>query len=1027
MAHLHSDIWDDGSDPTNTNTTPPQHQGAPHPNHQEPPLSPQSSSPLTHSPRSLSAHTDPSSPSPPDSPSIHSSTYASEDEDEDDDDEEEDEPKLKYHRPKGQALHAILKSDAASSLLATDRLLIIGTHWGMVHVMDLAGNEIKRWHSHGASVNAVSIDDAEEYIASGSDDGKVVVRALYSDTTTLLDYKRPIKCVQIDPAYAASASRRIASAGLAGTLMMNEKGWFGHQDHRICQGQGGIYAMAWRNRLIAWADDLGVKVYDTINERQITFIDRPPNSPRADLYRPRLSWRSDTVLLIGWADSVKIAIVKVGSSSSSRFALTHHSPIPSLRFTTDFIICGIAPYGESLLLLAFITEEKEVDEGTEDPGAQKRRVTTLPELRIIDSSTGDEIAGDALAIKGYEYYQPNDYSLAMSITQGDLYFILGAKDLVVARPRELPDRLSWLLDRRKLSMALDVALGAERNALKQGLPSPLRPEHAISVIGQAYLRELIGKEEFRQASSLCPTILGDSESLWEKWVFAFAEKNELKTIIPYIPTNQPKLSSTVYEMILAHFLNTDLKLFSETVKSWSRDLYDIKSVIVAVGAKADAASPEDLELLLDALAELHMANHHPELALEYYLRLHRSDAIDVIEKYKLYPSLQEEAVLFMEYNAYWVAQAKGKQECELGLVELRQGKAVQMLVHAVDAIPIPGVVHQLRPHPPLLHVYLDALFDLDPQLGYEYHDEQVPLYAQYDPHRLLDFLAASNDYDLERALSVCEKYDLVPEQVYILGRMGDNHKALMLIIERLGDVDRAIEFAKEQNDEDLWEDLLKYAMDKPAFIRGLLENAGPHIDPIKLIRRIPEGLTIPDLKNALLKIYHDCALELSLRQGCDRIMADDVVTSTNKLDRAQRHGTLCSPEDMACLICHGPLYVDPTMTSVLFLCKHSFHEGCLLSGEMPSQEVPPLMNGDVQSVQRKIDQSALIRAEMGSQGCPVCRAGGADGPAQGMSGLKAKDPEEMHRPGEEGGSAPQKWVWKAPSVSDLVPMVPLEL
>lgn len=86
-----------------------------------------------------------------------------------------------------------------------------------------------------------------------------------------------------------------------------------------------------------------------------------------------------------------------------------------------------------------------------------------------------------------------------------------------------------------------------------------------------------------------------------------------------------------------------------------------------------------------------MANHHPELALEYYLRLHRSDAIDVIEKYKLYPSLQEEAVLFMEYNAYWVAQAKGKQECELGLVELRQGKAVQMLVHAVDAIPVSAV------------------------------------------------------------------------------------------------------------------------------------------------------------------------------------------------------------------------------------------------------------------------------------------------------------------------------------------------
>lgn len=51
--------------------------------------------------------------------------------------------------------------------------------------------------------------------------------------------------------------------------------------------------------------------------------------------------------------------------------------------------------------------------------------------------------------------------------------------------------------------------------------------------------------------------------------------------------------------------------------------------------------------------------------------------------------------------------------------------------------------------------------------------------------------------------------------VFILGRMGNNKKALMLIINRLGDVQRAIDFAKEQKDDDLWEDLLTYSMDKP--------------------------------------------------------------------------------------------------------------------------------------------------------------------------------------------------------------------
>lgn len=76
--------------------------------------------------------------------------------------------------------------------------------------------------------------------------------------------------------------------------------------------------------------------------------------------------------------------------------------------------------------------------------------------------------------------------------------------------------------------------------------------------------------------------------------------------------------------------------------------------------------------------------------------------------------------------------------------------------------------------------------------------------------------------------------DLVPEMVFLLGRMGNNKQALTLIIERLGDVNRvsrvilrltsslidrsfpkAIDFAKEQADDDLWEDLLKYSETRP--------------------------------------------------------------------------------------------------------------------------------------------------------------------------------------------------------------------
>ena len=92
------------------------------------------------------------------------------------------------------------------------------------------------------------------------------------------------------------------------------------------------------------------------------------------------------------------------------------------------------------------------------------------------------------------------------------------------------------------------------------------------------------------------------------------------------------------------------------------------------------------------------------------------------------------------------------------------------------------------------------------------------MYAEFATRRLIDFLRASSSYDLELAYQICLERDLVPEMVFLLGRMGNNKKALTLIIERMGDVQRAIEFAKEQGDDDLWEDLLGYSETRPGWI-----------------------------------------------------------------------------------------------------------------------------------------------------------------------------------------------------------------
>lgn len=50
------------------------------------------------------------------------------------------------------------------------------------------------------------------------------------------------------------------------------------------------------------------------------------------------------------------------------------------------------------------------------------------------------------------------------------------------------------------------------------------------------------------------------------------------------------------------------------------------------------------------------------------------------------------------------------------------------------------------------------------------------------------------------------------------GRMGNCRRALQMIMEELQDVDKAIEFAKEQDDAELWEDLISYSIDKPRIL-----------------------------------------------------------------------------------------------------------------------------------------------------------------------------------------------------------------
>ncbi|KAH9076989.1 hypothetical protein EDB83DRAFT_2504290 [Lactarius deliciosus] len=926
-------------------------------------------------------------------------TDSEEDEEDEDGDEEDDddEPALKYERF-GGAFQDLLKKDSASALAVSTKFLALGSHSGFVHILDLTGQRIKTFKPHAASVIDVCFDNTAEFIGTASMDGQVFIHSISGTESYTFDMKRPLRSLALEPNFAKRGSRAVVCGGMAGTLVLHEKGWLGHKETLLHLGEGPIWHIRWRGTLIAWANDVGVKIYDTASQTRITYIERQPDSPRPDLFKCTLHWQDDSTLLIAWADIIKVARIRArprdtnlccdGKPTSpfdcmiagviplSPVMTDHKHPVPA--HTRSASTSSTVPAPTSLLVLAYSPVDTSfLHEATDDRTLQARKRAERPELRII-SRAGEELANDALSVTGFQSWGCNDYVLA-EFDQDDTGKTKGY--LVLSPKGHRKDHIAWLVERKRY----EEALGQIEIMESEGLETV-----DATGIGQRYIEHLIGEGDFTKAAKLFSKVCGQDTKRWEDWIFVFAQKQQLQATIPYIPTDKPRLGHLVYEMILAHFLANDRQALQRTINEWPKDIYDISAVIVAIHSELERCTPSsskstalltpaspDTVILMECLAELYTANRQPAKALPFFIRLRRPNVFQLIREHNLFTAVQDQALLLVEFDHELMNKHKDTESNERGV-------AITLLVDHIHSIPIPRVVQQLRSRSRFLFLYLDALFEKDAHLISDFADMLVELYAEYAPAKLIDFLRASSYYNLEAAYKICTERDLVPEMVFLLGRMGDNKKALYLIIERLGDVNRAIDFAKDQNDDDLWEDLLKYSETRPPFIRGLLENVGAEIDPIRLIRRIKNGLEIPGLKPALIKILHDFNLQISLLEGCQAILHGDSSDLAKRLHRDQSSGFLITyvlSAKTLCPICDLPLQESPSTVVLLFLCRHAVHarhvDCCDELPPPPDPVVASVTSGGRSSrgISARIAYTAMVRAKL-RQGCPVCNKEG---------------------------------------------------
>lgn len=800
---------------------------------------------------------------------------------------EEVERKLKYVRLTND-VQTILTKDGVSCLAAHPKFLCIGTHWGSIHLLDFEGNIVnnRQLRSHTVAVNQISIDSRGEFIATCSDDGNVFVYGLYTtEDAQELSLGRCVKSVAIDPLYHKSGNYRRFITG-DDRLMLHERTFLGRtKSVLLCEVEGVVHNMRWHNRFVAWASNIGLRVYDIISRCSLGLIKWDKrNDIIPSTYRCNLTWKDSGTLLVGWVDTVRICGVK--RRQQRLRDVPEYIVEPLSMFRLDYFISGIGSLENNQLVILCYSKEKDENEKA-----------LRPQIFVVEAkkSKCDDLCTDNLLLRGFQDFGCNDYALESLVVE-NLFVIVSPKDIVIANPCDADDRIEWFMEHNKYAEAMEI-VSTENIVLVRN--------SQISV-GKKFLDHLLFMEEYSEAGKLTAKLFGNDKKLWQEEIFKFAQVHQLRQVSAFIPRGEVTLDPYIYEMVLYEYLKLEPEGCLDIVKQWSPSLYNVSAVTNAlIEHLIENPSAE----LLEALAILYTHSGKFDRALGAYLKLQHKGIFQLIIKHNLYNLIHKMIENLMQLD------------CE---------QMIKILLDK-DTIPIDVAVTELQNNKYFLYIYLDALEKKDTKLliTRNLHKDLVLLYASFSREKLLPLLKRSDNYSIEKTLEECKRLEYYPEMVYLLGRMGNTKDALNLVMSQLGDIEQAIEFCKDQNDTDLWHDLIGLSVNNPNFLKVLLQKIGTCVDPRILIRRINEHTEIPGLKNDLVKMMTDYNLQVSVEEGCTKIVVSDCFDLHERLYEVRRKG--CSVEEQhICSACQKCIIDQDRMGNVLiFYCQHVFHEECI--------------------------------------------------------------------------------------------------
>eukprot|EP00834_Sanchytrium_tribonematis_P001774 NODE_46_length_32145_cov_0.918711.p1 type:complete len:933 gc:universal NODE_46_length_32145_cov_0.918711:15699-18497(+) len=842
------------------------------------------------------------------------------------------------------------------SCIAIDQYIVCGGYDGTVHVLKyqnlkspiiqdeesmqlnskaLQYSKLLSYQAH--KVMIMNLDTRDNIVVSAALDGSIYWYQIDTNQIYQLQLNRPVKGIQLygqsssfisrtsQPQFIYTNEHRLAYN--TSSLLNNSKNVVYFEESEPIEN---VHAFG---KLIVTSNLNELRIYE---EKTLIYIVKKDLEmvPQVQIY--------ENTVIVGWKNWVAM------------FAVNNRKVELIFEANLGILICGVGLLEDKVLILGYprndvkgisvnsIMKVFDFESDIENHVALKELdhefTKEMPLLALLNPRNLEAFEQVfALKIPDFKNIRPSEYKF---LCKNGIFSISTPQIMLLGQPTTIQDQVGLLVKDNKVEQAFQLLIKItdpiayrtsklhkfEDEVFLYRFPKEYRIlSHKIGITLMNLLYE---NERYEDCAALAPSILTQD---WKEWLVKFKNTGHIKILAAVIPFESNYLDEI---NLLIDYLKED----------------DLESLMSFVSELPIDQIPFADELIIE-LESLHHSKKHPqkhtiletleilyEKTLKYdkliitLLELKSYDkAYKLIAEYPyLLPNvLQCRALFWMELNDFVASNQERYEELDLKFVhyfktqtnktaeKLYHSVPMKLVIHEIEHLSVQNIANQLKEVPKHLFVFLHVLFEYDSKKFTEYHNMLLELYAEFDHHKLMSFLRSSSNYSLEKAVNICESRAFVNETLFLYGRMGNSKGAVKTILEKLKDYKLAIDFAKEQKDPNVWEELVTYATKYPIFWPYLLEHGSFDVAPLKLVENIPNNAKIENLKSLLLKVMNSCNIEIALSHVCSTIMINDCLA---KMKSHTKH----SLDSSFVQLTKDDLELEHTY--LLFGCGHVFSE-----------------------------------------------------------------------------------------------------